>query len=199
MFKRTDEAEWSRFSKALSGKEREASERDEESTEEESPVQESPAQSQTAAVSPSTPRSPQDINVTVARPSRPSAQTPAPSQDHESLIADQTFIDGTLRAEESIRIRGAIQGEVESKRHVYVEEQAKVTAKVTGESVTVAGQVNGQIFCAGRVEIKPSGRVIGEITAGTLIMQEGAFFEGNLKMATRGEESRVEAAASAAH
>jgi cytoskeletal protein CcmA (bactofilin family) len=63
----------------------------------------------------------------------------------------------------------------------------------------VAGQVNGEIVCSGRLEIKPSGRVVGEINAGTLIMQDGAFFEGNLKMGERsGEDSpaKTEAAAS---
>lgn len=189
MFKKTDENEWSRFSKALSSKEREARERELEVTDEEASPLEPPIVSQVPAPSPSTPRPAQDVNVTVARSTK--TVVPELGDEHESLVAERTLFDGVLRAEESIRILGSVQGEVESKRSVFVEEQAKVTAKVTGMSVSVAGQVNGQIFCAGRVEIKPSGRVTGEITAGTLIMQEGAFFEGNLKMASRnGEEPK---------
>jgi cytoskeletal protein CcmA (bactofilin family) len=61
-----------------------------------------------------------------------------------------------------------------------------VTARLTGAHVTVAGQVDGQIFCEGRVEIRPTGRVTGEINAGALIVQEGAYFEGNSRMATHG-------------
>jgi cytoskeletal protein CcmA (bactofilin family) len=196
MFKRTEEAEWSRFSKALSNKEKETAQREDEVVSEDEQSHDSVNPASMATASPSTPRAQQDVNVTVSRASSRQLPSAPPAADNESLIADQTFIDGTLRAEESIHIRGAIQGEVESKRHVFIEEQAKVTAKVTGESVTVAGQVNGQIFCAGRVEIKPTGRVVGEITAGTLIMQEGAFFEGNLKMASRDQQGRAAAAAS---
>ena len=40
--------------------------------------------------------------------------------------------------------------------------------------------MNGSIECTGRVEIASSGRVTGEVTAGTLVIQEGAFFEGHL-------------------
>jgi cytoskeletal protein CcmA (bactofilin family) len=43
--------------------------------------------------------------------------------------------------------------------------------------------LNGAITCSGRVEIASSARVTGEVSAGTLVIQEGAYFEGNLKMA----------------
>lgn len=185
MFKKTDESEWSRFSKALSGKESgDAGEEDGAAA----ATEPTPA-ARAAVASPSAPKSTQDINVTVARQSRPGLADLR--EDAETLIADKTFFDGSFKAEESIRIRGTVQGEVESQRSVHVEEQAKVTAKVTATTVMVAGQVSGQIYCTGRVEIKPTGRVTGEITAGTLVMQEGAFFEGTLKMAGRSIEDSV--------
>jgi len=59
-----------------------------------------------------------------------------------------------------------------------------VTARLTGAQITVAGHVDGQIYCEGRVEIRPTGHVTGEINAGALIVQEGAYFDGNSKMAT---------------
>ena len=93
-----------------------------------------------------------------------------------------------MRSERSIRVRGAVQGEIESGQRVVVEEAATVKARVVAEHVTVLGEINGSIECTGRVEIAASGRVAGEVTAGTLVIQEGAFFEGHLKMASRSEE-----------
>ena len=61
-------------------------------------------------------------------------------------------------------------------------------ARIAAEHVTVLGEVNGAIECSGRVEIAASGRVNGEVTAGTLVIQEGAFFEGHLKMASTSAE-----------
>lgn len=188
MFKKTDENEWSRFSKALSSRER-----DGDAEEAHAATAAEPAAAAAAAASPSAPRPIQDVNVSIARSPRAGADS---RDEGETFIAERTFFDGTFRSEESVRIRGTVQGEIESKRSIVVEEQAKVTAKMTAAAVTIAGQVSGQVFCAGRVEIRPTGRVTGEITAGTLIMQEGAFFEGNLKMGGRGsEEARAEAAA----
>ena len=179
--KKTEETEWTRFSKALSSRDREESEA---AAEAESDVTQEtgPAQSRVDAPSgPSLTRSAgSDVNVSARSVSRqPSVEA---GEDVESTIGEHTTVDGAFRSENSIRIRGTVQGEIESQRAILVEEQANVTAKVTAQTVTVAGQINGQIYCSGRVEIRPTGRVIGEINAGTLIMQEGAFFEGHLKM-----------------
>lgn len=181
MFKKTEETEWTRFSKALSSREREETEAppDPEATTVAPPASSAPALTRQPAT---------DVNVTARPASRP--QQPAEAEDEfESTIGEHTSVDGTYKSENSIRIRGTVQGEIESQRSIMVEASANVTAKVTAASVTIAGQVNGQIFCSGRVEIRPSGRVIGEINAGTLIMQEGAFFEGHLKMGGRGSQS----------
>jgi cytoskeletal protein CcmA (bactofilin family) len=188
MFKKTEETEWTRFSKALSGRERDEAE----------PAPEAEATQQQGPVAPSSSllRQPTVESATAQQ----SAGRAADLQDDvESVVGEHTTIDGTFKSESSIRIHGTVQGEVESKRSILIEAEANVTAKVTAETVTISGQVNGQIYCSGRVEIKPSGRVVGEINAGTLIMEEGAFFEGNLKMGGRsGQASSVETAAAVA-
>lgn len=190
MFRKSEESEWTRFSKALSGKEKE-----EQATKTES----SPAEPATGPASPTPAHRPPtpDVNLSV---STPSPRTLSTGDDVESVIGEQTFFDGTYRSESSIRILGTAQGEIESKRAIFVEGKAKVTAKVTANSVTIAGEVNGQIFCDGRVEIRPTGRVTGEIHAGSLVMQEGAYFEGHLKMANKsGQELHRKADGEARH
>ena len=124
---------------------------------------------------------PGDVNVTV--PAR-AQRAPSSMDGHEieSLIGERTTFEGTFKSEGAVRVLGTVQGELESKGAIFIEERAHVTAKVTAGQVAVAGRVDGQIFCQGRVEIRPTGRVTGEIHAGALIVQEGAFFEGSSKM-----------------
>jgi cytoskeletal protein CcmA (bactofilin family) len=190
MFKRTEEQEWTRFSKALSNRESEetteseASEMTDEAKEAE-PV----AAGAAAPATPATPTAPpaiprpatNDVNVSVSRVAQPGGRAFSNS-DVQSVIGPQTSFSGTLRSETAIRILGAVDGEIISSQSIAIEESAQVKAKITAETITVAGEVTGEIQCVGRVEILPSGRVHGEIQAGTLVMQEGAFFEGNLKM-----------------
>lgn len=183
MFKRSEESEWSRFSKAFTGKEegREAPPEGEPSIAPEEPA---PSQAPSATVPQAGRPQATDINLTVSRAAG-STGGPHPNfsaDEVESIIGEHTFFDGTYKSENSIRIRGVAQGEIECAKAVFVEENARVAAKVTAASITVAGEVAGELHCSGRVELRPSGRVTGTINAATLVMQEGAFFDGNLRM-----------------
>jgi cytoskeletal protein CcmA (bactofilin family) len=135
-----------------------------------------------------------DVNVTLTRPTPPAPAPPplmptpsAPVDQVETMIGHESAVQGTIRSEHSIRIQGAVQGEIECKRSVYVEDGARVSAKVTAAEVMISGELDGQIFSSGRVEIKPNGKVTGEINAPSLVMQEGAFFDGQLRMKNRGQ------------
>jgi cytoskeletal protein CcmA (bactofilin family) len=195
--KRSEESEWSRFSKTFTGKDGakdEAAEGDDVS-EQNGATPETVAEVATVSPSVASPAarpSGSDTNFSLARASI-SPPAPGRSQDFaddvESMIGEHASFDGTYRSEHSIRIRGSAKGEMECTKSVFVEENAKVEAKVTAASITVAGEVNGELNCSGKVEIRPSGRVTGTINAATLVMQEGAFFDGNLRMKQSGSEA----------
>ena len=185
MFKRSEESEWRNFSKAFTGKEKEDMSGDEAAA----VVASEAGESAVAAASPPMPTpsarfAPADTNLTVARGS--TREGPLPTaytiDDVESTIGEHTFFDGTYKSESSIRIRGTAKGEIECANAIFIEENAKVSARVTAASITVAGEVEGELTCSGKVELRPTGRVTGTINAGTLVMQEGAFFDGNLHM-----------------
>jgi cytoskeletal protein CcmA (bactofilin family) len=184
MFKRTEESEWSRFSKAFTGKEKD----DDESSPSTADNAEAAAMIDddappTITTTPVNRSGVPDTNLTVGRSAANAGAYPSYSSDDvESTIGEHTFFDGTYKSDNSIRIKGTAQGEVECAKAVFIEENAKVSAKVTASSITVAGEVNGELNCTGRVEIRPTGRVTGTINAGVLVMQEGAFFDGNLRM-----------------
>ena len=191
MFKRNpEESEWSRFSKAFGGKEKDekadgegeqaaAAQNDETTT----ATSEDAAGVPPVFTSPSARPPSADSNLTVSRPATSPATHPTYSvDDADSTIGEHTSFDGTYRSENSMRIRGSAQGEVECAKAIFIEENARVSAKLTAASITVAGEVNGELICSGRVEVRPSGRVTGTINAATLVVQEGAFVEGTVKM-----------------
>ena len=186
MFKKSEEQEWTRFRGALS-KDREETGAAQTVSDTSDPTIGSSAGPATAgqASSPGSSFRSTAADVNVGLPStRLSRGSSADGVDVESLIGEHTSFEGTLKTEGSVRLLGSVQGEIESKNTIIVEEKARVTARLTAGQVMVAGQVDGQIFCDGRVEIRPTGRVTGEINAGALIVQEGAYFDGNSKMAS---------------
>jgi cytoskeletal protein CcmA (bactofilin family) len=197
MFKKSEEQEWTRFRGALS------KDRDETGAAPAVPDTSDPTIGSTAGPSATGQGSSTGSNVRTANDVNVGMPNPRPSRvmnegEIESLIGEHTSFEGTLKTEGSVRLLGSIQGEIESKNTIIVEEKARVTARLTAQQVMVAGQLDGQIFCEGRVEIRPTGRVTGEINAGALIVQEGAYFDGNSRMASGGAHPPAGAAGSSA-
>jgi cytoskeletal protein CcmA (bactofilin family) len=195
MFKKSEEQEWTRFRGALSRDREEAGAAQAVPDGTDTTVGNTsgpPVVGQPTSSGSSFRTSAGDVNVGLPTTRLPRSQL-SDGVDVESLIGEHTSFEGTLKTEGSVRLLGSIQGEIESKSTIIVEEKARVTARLTGAQVTVAGQVDGQIYCEGRVEIRPTGRVTGEINAGALIVQEGAYFEGNSKMATGGSNNAAAA------
>lgn len=185
MFKKTDESEWSRFSRALGGQPKGGPD---EAPVKEQPAEPAPVIKEAAPVAPPAAPAPPRVASVVQTYSRPHS-APAPVQpdadEVETVIGVHSSFEGTLNCEASMRITGSAQGEIRCARSLVIEESAKVNAKVTAANAVVAGKLDGSIICDGRLEVLATGQVTGELTAGVLIIQEGAFFEGHLKMKER--------------
>ena len=104
--------------------------------------------------------------------------------DTFSVIDRHSNFDGTFRSDRDLRVEGVVQGTIECQGTLFVAQGANVTAKVEAENITVAGDLNGDIRCRGRLQIMPSGRVRGKVGTETLIINEGAYYEGQLEMAS---------------
>jgi cytoskeletal protein CcmA (bactofilin family) len=191
VFKKTEDSEWSRFSRALSGHSKSSATEDTEVKEEvKEPI---PAVREVAQPAASTPAS------TPAAPIRPSvtqtyvrSHTTAQNEtaDTETVIGTTSSFDGNLQCEANLRIKGSASGEISCGKSLVIEESARVNANIKAGNAIVAGQLEGSIVCDGRLEVLATGRVMGELTAGVLIIQEGAFFEGHLKMKERKIEEK---------
>lgn len=103
-------------------------------------------------------------------------------EDSYSVIDRHSNFDGTFRSSRDLRIEGEVKGTIECQGTLFVAEGASVSAKVEAENITVAGDLNGEVRCLGRLQIMPSGQVRGKVTTATLVINEGAFYEGQLEM-----------------
>lgn len=114
----------------------------------------------------------------------------AESGEALSLIDRHSAFEGTFRTERDLRIEGDVKGSVVCQGLVFVAQGATVDATVEAENVTVAGDLNGEITCRGRLQILPSGRMRGKVSTGSLVINEGAFYEGELQMADPDDRAR---------
>jgi len=78
----------------------------------------------------------------------------------------------------------------------YLDQGSKVSGKLSFDgparidgktaSIVVAGKVSGDITASQRIEIRPSAKVVGNLTAPVLVVHEGAVFEGHCAMQPEG-------------
>ena len=105
------------------------------------------------------------------------------SFDTASLVDRHSSFDGNFRSQRDLRVEGELKGNVICEGTLFVSEGATIAASVEAEHVTVAGELAGEIRCRGRLQILPSGRVRASVSTGSLVIQEGAIYEGQLEMA----------------
>ena len=100
-----------------------------------------------------------------------------------SLLDRHSEFEGTFRSQRDIRVEGNLKGNVTCDGTLFIAEGATVSASVDAEHISVAGDLTGEIRCRGRFHIMPSGRVRAKVTTASLVVQEGAIYEGQLEMA----------------
>ena len=105
-----------------------------------------------------------------------------------SFLGKGTFIDGKFQVEGNIRIDGNFKGEVEGNADLIIGEGAYMEATIKVRNLTVMGEVHGNVVCSEKLEIHNTGKVVGEIKAGKLIIEENAIFEGSSLMHTKKED-----------
>lgn len=110
------------------------------------------------------------------------SEAPTSVDDSFSVVDRHSAFDGTFRAERDLRVEGEVKGTIECQGTLFVAQGAHVTAKVEAENISVAGDLNGDIHCRGRLQMMPSGRVRGKVSTTTLVVEEGAYYEGELEM-----------------
>jgi len=89
---------------------------------------------------------------------------------------------GDLRGKGGVRIEGALEGEVTIRGLVIIGETGRVTCETfQADTVIVAGAVQGKIV-AGKLEIRATGRVYGDVTVQSFSTEEGAFLRGKVTM-----------------
>jgi len=96
-----------------------------------------------------------------------------------TVIGPDTKIKGEMFFEKSARILGSFEGKITAQGEVQVGAGAQCNAAVEAERVIVDGRVNGPITARDRLTLTANAQVQGDLTAGTLVVAEGASFVGH--------------------
>jgi len=110
-----------------------------------------------------------------------SASSRVPEREvKESLIASDITIEGKIEGSGHIRIAGRFKGDVNVQGNLTIEIGAKLTGGVRANKVIIAGELEGNIEAAQRVELLDSGVLIGDVKAGTMTVAAGSRMRGQM-------------------
>ncbi len=105
-------------------------------------------------------------------------------QNIGSVLGTATRVEGTLRLDESVRIDGWVDGNLEQSdgkdRWILIGPRAEVHGDIRAQNVSVAGKVIGNIIASESIELLDGCEVRGNITHKSINVEPGASVHGQL-------------------
>jgi cytoskeletal protein CcmA (bactofilin family) len=141
---------------------------------------------------------------TAAAPTPPPVQSPAPPPAAAAprapepqrarvaaTIGPSIAIKGDVTGEEDLIIEGRIEGKILLKQNsVTIGRNGRVKANVYANSITVEGEVEGDLIGKDEVVIRQSGKVKGNVAAPRVVLDSGARFQGSIDMEQQQQQGR---------
>ncbi len=99
-----------------------------------------------------------------------------------TVIADDIEFRGRLVFKNSLKIKGFFEGKIETKGHLMIGQEARVSADVRSGVVSVNGTCNGKIRAAQRIELFNKSVFNGDLVCPELYIEKGSIFNGTCIM-----------------
>jgi cytoskeletal protein CcmA (bactofilin family) len=104
-----------------------------------------------------------------------------------TVIGKSVTIRGELSGSEDLFMDGEIEGTITLiESRLTVGPNARIHADISVQDVIVFGRVEGNVRATGRLELRQSASVIGDIQAGRLSIEESATLRGRVELTDSG-------------
>jgi cytoskeletal protein CcmA (bactofilin family) len=112
-----------------------------------------------------------------------------PGEGSPTVIGKSVRIQGEVTGSEDLYLDGEIEGTVTlTDSRFTVGPNANVLADIQAQDVIVFGRVEGNIQATGRVELRQSATVVGNIFAARLSIEENAGVSGKVETSGKSEQ-----------
>lgn len=118
--------------------------------------------------------------------------------DEVTVVGATAKLEGNVVSAGSLRIDGSVKGQINADGDVTLSPQSQVEADIRAQSVSVAGRFKGTILVKGKAHLARGGRIDGNITSKTLVVEEGGIFHGQSIMDAGGQPAAASAQGQAA-
>ena len=95
-----------------------------------------------------------------------------------TIVGAGARLEGNVVSAGSLRIDGQVKGQINADGDVTLSSQSQVEADIRAQNVSVAGRFTGNIVVKDKAHLARGGRIDGNITSKTLVVEEGGIFHG---------------------
>ena len=95
-----------------------------------------------------------------------------------TIVGAGARLEGNVVSAGSLRIDGQVKGQINADGDVTLSPKSQVEADIRAENVSVAGMFKGNVIVKGKAHLARGGRIDGNITSKTLVIEEGGIFHG---------------------
>jgi cytoskeletal protein CcmA (bactofilin family) len=96
-----------------------------------------------------------------------------------TVIGPDAKFKGELSFESGVKILGSFEGRISTKGNLIVAQEGVIQADIEAGTVTVEGQISGNVAANELVELKSTARLQGDLRCERLIVTDGASFIGH--------------------
>ena len=122
----------------------------------------------------------------------PNGKIGSPRLRENGAIGPGVTINGLIQSDEPLSVNGELAGTLLLPNHrLTVGPNGKIRADVQAREVEVFGVIEGSVR-ADKVIVRKNARLVGDIYTVTLVIEEGAFFEGSCTKARGADTGRQE-------
>ena len=112
-----------------------------------------------------------------------SPATGNPAVRSPSYLSAGLHIKGAVTGNEDLHIDGSLVGSISvGGFRLTVGKGANVNAEAVARELVIYGEVKGNLQARDLVEVKKEGSVQGDILTARIMIEDGAFFKGNIEI-----------------
>ena len=129
-------------------------------------------------------------------PGRRGARGPAATTESKKLIVGREIsLAGEITACDSLVVEGSVEATLKNSQHIEITDTGFFKGDVTIDEAEVAGRFEGSLQVRGRLLVKSTGRISGDVSFGRLEVELGGEIEGKIAVlkATDSDTDRADA------
>lgn len=104
------------------------------------------------------------------------------SEQEFTQIGRNVLIDGDITGKTDLRIAGKVHGSVIIDGELILEKLGIIEGDVKCGAAILAGVIKGNVDCRNKLVLQDNAKILGNVKAEQLVIDEGAILQGNCDM-----------------